>query len=278
MDGRRETANATHEPAAPAPEPSGRLPEDKVQPLFQLLRSIFPDDDSLRNFIRLHYADLFGRVGWANLETATLAFVTCLQSDGVTRSLGPLLLERTRRDAEIHAIFSDLPPRVPEPDHKPPKPRPPIVAVVAAAVVVLALGGISTWYFWPDDPRILLVCLDDGGATDNPDRFNFSIDGPSGPWIPLSHACVPVSTGPLLSQIGFAALRQIPAARPFLHESEPAEHHRVSRLPDPPAIYCQDTWSGAEPCPTSGIPSGCDPVSEREELHLCVIPFETCCR
>jgi hypothetical protein len=150
--------------------------------------------------------------------------------------------------------------------------------ILALVFVLLVLGGSTLWILQrPDDRRIVLVCLDER-AEDDRERFAFSLDAPSGPWIPLPPECRTLSTGQVLSQAAFGAVSQVPAAKPYLHSSTLPQPHVVPRLPDRPTIYCRDTSADARPCPPSRIASGCDRVSERDEIDLCVIPRETCCR
>jgi hypothetical protein len=149
---------------------------------------------------------------------------------------------------------------------------------LAFVFVLLALGGSTFWLLQrPDDRRIALVCLDQRAEGDR-ERFAFSVDAPAGPWVPLPPECRALSTGQVLSQVAFTTVREAPAAKPYLHASTPPLPHVVLQLADRPAIYCQDTSADARPCPPSRTPSGCDRVSEREQIDLCVIPLETCCR
>lgn len=150
--------------------------------------------------------------------------------------------------------------------------------IIALVFVLIFLGASTLWVLQrPDDRRIVHVCLDERAEGDR-ERFAFSVDAPAGPWIPLPPECRAVSTGQVLSQVAFGTVSQAPAVKPYLHASTPPQPHVESRLADRPAIYCQDTSADAKPCPASRTPARCDRVSEREQIDLCVIPRETCCR
>lgn len=150
--------------------------------------------------------------------------------------------------------------------------------LLLALVFALIVLGVSTWSVLrrPDDRRIALVCLD-ARADGDADRFAFSVDAPSGPWIPLPPECRAVSTGQVLSPAAFSALSQTPAAKPYLHSTPPQPHIEL-QLADKPAIYCQDTAADAKPCPAARTASSCERVPVQDEIDLCVIPRETCCR
>ncbi|WAS92455.1 hypothetical protein [Nannocystis punicea] len=258
-------------------------PEESLCRLFQQLYTA----GALRRFIALRFSRLANELPDGDASLSTLAFAATFslkQHVGIDATLfAHILHDRPGRYADIAACARqfgvELPPPVPALETRVRRGIWVASLAVGLALVLLrgpivqALGGADA----SSAVSMLLVCLDDGGARDNAERFEVSIADPGGERFPLAPECTALAPKGNLTHLVFDELRSDHRLGLFLNDPELPPTRSIEVLGAAPIVYCHDLAPGADACASPRPSAGCDPAPGHSELFVCIISFMYCC-